>query len=155
MRFGERYAEQFITRLKFIFSIEAVCVIILMWGCLKSVDKLGIEAPSRWVNYNMFVMYQIGSLCVFFTVIAAVYWVGELIRRKYKLSSILFYDTGNQEIKNIIISLMKENSNISTGKISDMLGISVVHAEEYIRKLKKSGLTIQEGRGNNLKWVVK
>ena len=155
LRFGERYSELVILRLKLIFSIEAVCTFGLIWGTLRITDRLGFETPSRWVNYNLFVLYQIGFIVIFLIIIAIVYISGEFIRRKLKVRSILLYDTGSDEIKQGIISLMQERPNITVGEIADIFGINIGHAGEYIRVLKKRGFVQQEGKLKNRRWLVK
>ena len=155
MRFGERYSELVILRLKLIFSIEAVCTFCLIWGALRITDRLGVETPSRWVNYNLFVLYQIGYILLFLIIVAFVYISGEFIRRKLKVRSILFYDTSSDEIKQGIISLMQERPTITVGEIADIFGIYTGHAEDYIRVLKKRGFVQQEGKLKNRRWLVK
>ena len=138
MRFGELYLELFLLRLKLVFSIEAVFVFGLLWG-----------------SYRMFILHQIGFFVFFLTIMFAVYALGELVRRKFKLKSILFNDTSNNEVKQIIISLMQENPNITVGEIADNVGLYIGHTEDYIRKLKKSGLVQQEGKIKNRQWIIK
>jgi predicted HTH transcriptional regulator len=85
----------------------------------------------------------------------AVYSLGELVRKKFKLKSILYNDTSNNEVKQRIISLMQENPNIAVGEIADIVGLYVGHTEDYIRELKKSGLVKREGKLKNRQWIVK
>ena len=140
MRLGERYLAQVLRRWRLIFSIEAVLICILIWGSLRIADRMGIESPSRWENNQLFILHQIGFY-IFISIIAlTVYSAGEFTRRKFKLKSIIFYDTNDNEIKQRIVSLIEENPNMSSGEISDILMINVEHAEEYIQELKKSGV---------------
>ena len=155
MRLGEHYTELCILRLKFIFSVEGIFTFALMWGSVRIMDMMGIEIPSRWADYNKFVIYQIGLYVFFITIMIAVYALGEFFRRKYKLKSILFYDTSDNEVKQRIISMMQKNPKISEGDIADSVGLYIGHTQEYIRKLKKSGLVEREGKFRNRLWVVK
>jgi len=140
LRLGERYLAQVLRRWRLIFSIEAVLICILIWGSLRIADRMGIESPSRWENNQLFILHQIGFY-IFISIIAlTVYSAGEFTRRKFKLKSIIFYDTNDNEIKQRIVSLIEENPNMSSGEISDILMINVEHAEEYIQELKKSGV---------------
>ena len=137
MRLGERYVELFLFRVKLVFSVEAVftfaIAFALLWVSSRISDMFGIATPSR-------MLHQIGLFVFFLTVILVVYTLGELVRRKFKLKSILFNDTSNNEVKQRIISLMQENPNIEVGEIADILGLYIGHTEDYIRKLEKSGL---------------
>jgi hypothetical protein len=155
LRIGERYLELFLFRLKLFLSVEGVLVFGLLLGSSRIRDMIGIETPSRWANYSMFILHQIGYFVSFLAIAFAVYALGELERKKFKLKSILFNYTGSDEVKQKIISLMQENPSIAVGEIADIVGLYIGHTEDYIRELKKSGLVQQEGKLKNRQWIVK
>ena len=80
--------------------------------------------------------------------------IGELIRRKFKLRSLLFFDTKNEEIKQKIVELMRDDPTIGIGDIADAVGLYPGHTEAYIRSLKRSGLISSEGWWWNRRWFV-
>ena len=156
MRLGERYLELVINRMKLVFSVESICTFGLLWYSIRIAEWLELEhfMYFRSVNHSLSVMSQVGIVVYIIAVGMAVYAIGEFIRRKFKLKSILGYDTSNDEVKQKIVSLMIENPNITAGEIADTFGYYIGHAEAYIRVLKKTGLIRSEGYGSNRRWIV-
>ena len=152
----DTFLEQYIYRLRLLFSFEGLCSAGLLWGSHVIADRLNLLPPPhlRWVNYNLFIRYQIGIVVFFFLLFVMVYGTGELVRRKLKLKSLLFFDTRNTETQQKIITLIEKNQDITIRQIADDLWITRDHAKAYIHVLKKAGMVRQEGTWISPRWVL-
>ena len=156
MRIGERYVELVLFRLRLLLSIEAVCLAALFWASITIIDRLGLSPPLslRISRPNLFFLHQVAGITLLLLQFAIVYGIGELVRRKFKLKSLLFFDTKNEEIKQKIIELMKDDPTISIGDIADVVDLYPGHTEAYINALEKSGQISSEGWWWNRRWFV-
>lgn len=156
MRIGERYVETVIFRLRAILSIEGACLATSIWASSIIADRLDLPSPLflRLFRPELYALYRIGMVVIIFMQMFIIYGVGELIRKKFKLKSILFFDTKNEKIKQQIIELMKGDPNVGIGDIADVVGLYPGHTEAYIRALKKSGQICSEGWWKNRRWNV-
>jgi len=156
LRLGERYVANILYRIKVFFSIETLVLAGLIWLSSIIIDAFDLWPPLglRWTQPNLHMLYQIGIILFLFTLVTIVYGTGEFIRRKFNFKSLLFFDTKNIEIQQAIISIIRDNSAVTTGYICDTIGIDIFHTEAYIRALKKSGSIRSEGWGKNRRWFV-
>jgi hypothetical protein len=90
--------DDFIRRLRFFLSLEFICTMVLTLGLSSIATKLGlvplhrysynvifVPAIQRYVDLNNFYVAIITLISMII-----VYGIGEFIRRKFKLKSLLF-----------------------------------------------------------------
>ena len=156
MRIGDRYVEHVLFRLRLLLSIEAVCFAASLWASVIIIDRLDLPTTTylRFYQPNLLILYHVALITLTALQFAIVYGIGELVRRKFKLKSLFFFDTNNEEIKQKIIELMKNDPTTGIGDIADVLDLNLGHTEEYIDALKKSGQISSEGWWRNRRWIV-
>jgi len=87
--------------------------------------------------------------------LAVIYGMGEFIRRKYGHKSLMFNNTNDNEVRQVLLTEMRTNPQVSILRLADKTGLSQDHIIDYAHALKKAGqITFEGSFHRKVRWMV-